>query len=246
MKCLIFALTLMLPSLCIAELEPNNNSNQANSLGDGVTMRGQLSSSADVDWYALTIPGSSKEFTLQLKATTPKALSGQWTVVVYNSSADTLAQFTIWESDTANRTIGASGTVHVAVYKRPLDFATDGEYQLTAFASAVSQSSSAGSFSGIWQTDIGRYVSVHQVDNKLMMAVLGDSESFRGWEAMSGTISGLRATARTMYGYVDLELDMELTSATTIRATQKRCFTLTPGYTCEYPNGSIFTATKIF
>ncbi|MCR4305122.1 MAG: Ig-like domain-containing protein, partial [Gallionella sp.] len=46
-----------IPPLTI-EIEPNNNTSQANQLTQGAALTGQLSSSTDEDWYSVTATGA--------------------------------------------------------------------------------------------------------------------------------------------------------------------------------------------
>jgi hypothetical protein len=101
-------------------------------------------------------------------------------------------------------------------------------------------------FSGIWRTSTNNYISVHQKGNVAVMAILGDTDAFRGWEALRGNVVGSTARVTTLYGYVGIVYDAELTSSTTLKATQVSCAPLVPGYFCAYPNGAVITATKIF
>jgi hypothetical protein len=111
---------------------------------------------------------------------------------------------------------------------------------------ALPATAQTADFSGIWQTSTGNFISVHQKGSVAILATLGDTDAFRGWEAMRGNIAGSKARATTIYGYASAVYDVELTSATTLKATQVACTATTPGYVCAYPNGYTLTATKIF
>jgi hypothetical protein len=115
---------------------------------------------------------------------------------------------------------------------------------LFAIASSATFAQTAD-FSGIWAASTGSYLSVHQKGSVVIMAFLGDTDAFRGWEALRGDIAGSKARVTTLYGYVGVVYDAELTSPTTLKATLISCKPLVAGYACR-PNGSTLTATKIF
>ncbi len=257
MKVFLFLTALIYSTSLLAEVEPNNTSGTANRIQSAVSANGQLSNAADVDWYKMHITGGAS-FTLQAyllqqnNEIFPYTL-GTWVISVYRPSDMTkVAEYQTYFDKTERFLVNIDqiGDYYVSVAAKPSSFSSSRMYVLSITGQIgeppAEESITVGDFEGIWQASTGHFISIHQTDFKVIAVLLGNSTLFAGWEALSGLGFNSLANLNTIQGYVDLNLSIELTSKNTLKAIQVSCKPLVLGYECQYPNGSVFTAYKVF
>lgn len=126
------------------ELEPNNNASQANSLAPSTSVTGQLSSSADQDWYKIqTTAGGS----MNLSFTSPYCKTGtlcsaplSWDIYLLDPSGNVLSKKTKYTSDSYatlqfSVSVGAAGIFYIKIITSGLPSTSD--YILSATGSIL-------------------------------------------------------------------------------------------------------------
>lgn len=105
------------------------------------------------------------------------------------------------------------------------------------------QAQAAGIYDGIWEATSGDYATVTQNGNSIVVIVL--AANLLQWDAYQGVLIGSASTVSTVASYGISTLRFIFTSATTADVTLVSC-TPTALTVCRFPNGTQFTATKIF
>ena len=114
----------------VYEIEPNNTASTANSISLGSSATGQLSSSSDVDYYAVNITSAG---ILTTNFTAPTGNYSSYTINVYNGSGTLLSSWSTSKSDSYQLGVALTGTYYVAV---------TGAYNTGQYSVALSATSS--------------------------------------------------------------------------------------------------------
>ena len=95
------------------ESESNNTTSTADSLTLGSPIKGQLSSSSDVDYYKFTTSGSGS---VSISLDTPTNYSSDYfKFTLYDASNNNLGQYETGKDLTANLGIAVAGTYYLSL-----------------------------------------------------------------------------------------------------------------------------------
>lgn len=252
-KFLTLAYLILLPQLAWAEFEPNDHPAEANRLEAGTTITGQILSRRDVDRFVVNAAAGT-EIVLSLGLTRSGGDEGEggslglWRVSVLRP--DDGLQIAGFESNLKSGEslrIGAGTEGDYEIVVEQGFFHSTDEYVLSV--QAVSQS-----LEGIWSTDAGFYVSIHEKGDNLIAVILSETGE-EGWEAMSGSASGGGATLTTIVGGAeDRRLDITPVTHASFVAILSVCEPPEPAGegeeapdTCaDFTEQATFQATRVF
>jgi len=101
-------------------------------------------------------------------------------------------------------------------------------------------------YSGLWLASTGAVAGVNINENDTITVLIADRDTFDLdiWELLRGTLFGNSAYVYTWVGHAKSTYYIEFTSRITAKATLVSCVA-DIGYICRYPDGSVFTASKI-
>jgi len=143
-----------------------------------------------------------------------------------------------------------SGTVGTTYYYRVRACNSNGcsaysSYD-TGYKGNNNQLSDNSDYSGLWVTSSGALASVNINEDNTISLLIADRDTLGldTWELVTGILIGNSAYVDTLVARGEITYYIEFTSSITAKATLISCLAEI-GYICRYPNGTVFTASKI-
>ena len=119
------------------EVESNSTTSTANALTLGSAIKGQLSSSSDVDYYKFTA-SSAGAVSIALDVPTNSSFSDYFSFTLYDSSNNELGSYSTGQDLTASLGVSTAGTYYIKVAV-PSYYHDAGQYSLTASLVSTSE-----------------------------------------------------------------------------------------------------------